>query len=258
MNDAETRPFVAFTSEAGNHYVYFRAAKRMLLCDPVVFGLAQLDPAADLSAPELREALKTTEGLEIGSLDSLDDESLLRHQRKWRLWRDTLGAVPLPQRQIISREMTPEDVEQYVASTTQVTLELTEACNMDCRYCGYGELYGDYDTRDPRRVLRRRAADGVPAHAADRRPPGAPLSARHVDLLDDHQRRPARQVRRVPRREEVRAPDQPRRQPRKQRLPGVQERKADLRHSHGQRRLVHDIQHQLRGAGLGPLRAPSF
>ena len=43
--------------------------------------------------------------------------------------------------------LTPEDVKMSLANTPQVTFEITDACNLNCTYCAYGELYADYDTR---------------------------------------------------------------------------------------------------------------
>lgn len=35
-----------------------------------------------------------------------------------------------------------------IRNLTQVTFEVTDACNLQCKYCGYGELYEGYDTRE--------------------------------------------------------------------------------------------------------------
>jgi uncharacterized protein len=43
--------------------------------------------------------------------------------------------------------LTPEDVEISLANTPQITFEITDACNLNCTYCVYGELYADYDVR---------------------------------------------------------------------------------------------------------------
>ena len=41
-----------------------------------------------------------------------------------------------------------EQVKISLANTPQVTFEVTEKCNLTCEYCGYGELYCDYDIRE--------------------------------------------------------------------------------------------------------------
>ena len=39
----------------------------------------------------------------------------------------------------------------------QLTFEVTDACNLKCKYCGYGEFYDDYDERTNRNLSIKRA-----------------------------------------------------------------------------------------------------
>lgn len=41
----------------------------------------------------------------------------------------------------------PEDVQYQLANLKQLTFEVTDACNLNCTYCGYGNFYNDYDQR---------------------------------------------------------------------------------------------------------------
>lgn len=41
----------------------------------------------------------------------------------------------------------PKQVEDFLSNTPQILFEVTDACNLDCTYCGYGSLYGNYDER---------------------------------------------------------------------------------------------------------------
>jgi uncharacterized protein len=47
-----------------------------------------------------------------------------------------------------SGRLTPQFIKKALINTRQLTFELTENCNLRCKYCGYGELYGDYGNRD--------------------------------------------------------------------------------------------------------------
>jgi len=53
--------------------------------------------------------------------------------------------------------ISPDYVKYALANTPQVTFEVTDACNLRFRYCGYGELYGDYDARENRRLSDQKA-----------------------------------------------------------------------------------------------------
>ena len=41
-----------------------------------------------------------------------------------------------------------ETIEKNVENLNQLTFEVTDACNLKCKYCGYGEFYDDYDKRE--------------------------------------------------------------------------------------------------------------
>lgn len=43
--------------------------------------------------------------------------------------------------------MKTEDIEDAIFNTHQIIFEVTDRCNLKCRYCGYGELYSNYDER---------------------------------------------------------------------------------------------------------------
>lgn len=43
--------------------------------------------------------------------------------------------------------LTGVDVKKQLANMKQLTFEVTNACNLNCKYCGYGEFYNTYDKR---------------------------------------------------------------------------------------------------------------
>src|SRR5690606_13393526 len=45
-------------------------------------------------------------------------------------------------------KISPDMILDRLANITQVTFEVTESCNFNCKYCGYGELYSDYGKRE--------------------------------------------------------------------------------------------------------------
>lgn len=40
------------------------------------------------------------------------------------------------------------DIKLSLANTPQITFEITDACNLNCTYCGYGQFYSDHDDRN--------------------------------------------------------------------------------------------------------------
>lgn len=45
-----------------------------------------------------------------------------------------------------------EFVEANFVNTPQIVFEVTDQCNLKCKYCGYGELYNNYDKRNTRKA----------------------------------------------------------------------------------------------------------
>jgi len=44
--------------------------------------------------------------------------------------------------------LNPENIIYSLANMRQLVFEVTDACNLKCKYCAYGEMYDDYDARE--------------------------------------------------------------------------------------------------------------
>ena len=42
-------------------------------------------------------------------------------------------------------DLTALDVKRQLANLKQLTFEVTNICNLNCRYCGYGDFYSTYE-----------------------------------------------------------------------------------------------------------------
>ena len=49
---------------------------------------------------------------------------------------------------MITMEITSEILEYNLQNLPQIVFEVTDACNLRCKYCGYAELYEGYDKRE--------------------------------------------------------------------------------------------------------------
>lgn len=45
-------------------------------------------------------------------------------------------------------EVTSQDIEYYLTNLKQLVFEVTDSCNLRCKYCGYADLYDGYDRRE--------------------------------------------------------------------------------------------------------------
>lgn len=52
----------------------------------------------------------------------------------------------------MQKYITPSIIRYQLANLRQLTFEITDACNLRCKYCGYGEFYEDYDKRENKKL----------------------------------------------------------------------------------------------------------
>lgn len=53
--------------------------------------------------------------------------------------------------------ITEEIVRRNIANLPHLVFEVTDACNLKCKYCAYGEFYDDYDIRQDKFLSVRTA-----------------------------------------------------------------------------------------------------
>lgn len=53
--------------------------------------------------------------------------------------------------------ITSDNVVSALANLPQLVFEVTDACNLRCKYCAYGEFYEDYDMREDKMLTAGRA-----------------------------------------------------------------------------------------------------
>lgn len=61
---------------------------------------------------------------------------------------DTRKTIPMRE----TYQYTSREVEFRVANTEQIVLEVTDGCNLNCRYCGYGDFYSGHDERTGKKM----------------------------------------------------------------------------------------------------------
>lgn len=70
------------------------------------------------------------------------------YNQKLRFWKenDLLSKDDIT----LQTEYSEELVRQNLACLRQLLIEVTDCCNLKCKYCGYGEFYSNYDKRNTR------------------------------------------------------------------------------------------------------------
>jgi uncharacterized protein len=143
------------TTEGGNNYYVSRGMSQLLLIHPVLKYMVELKEKGklkkwmiDLQADEAGESgeVKIDDGLYCSKKEALyyyrylkflEEQGYFEGAEKYEMTADRFKA---------------EDVKRTMANTLQIVFEVTEACNLNCKYCGYGELYSGFDKRENRNL----------------------------------------------------------------------------------------------------------
>jgi uncharacterized protein len=124
---------IHFFSQGGNAYIYNNRYNRINLIHPYLSSLIHFG------------------GEKIDNHFDLDEAQIKYYKQKVSYLKkfDLLTDVPA---NIHFLEMQPQDIICELANTNQVTFEVTDTCNLNCRYCGYGEFYDNYDQRSNKKM----------------------------------------------------------------------------------------------------------
>ncbi len=149
-------------SPGKNYYLYNKSRRYLGLIPAEMYALLSKEDAdqADSSSPS----------------DSVSGPDTY-YQRKIAYWKKhgLLEETPWEHRMC---EISGEDVKSALAGTLQITFEVTDGCNLKCKYCGFGEMYQDYDAREGKRIREEDALAllrslyrlwELPAYAAHRK-----------------------------------------------------------------------------------------
>lgn len=66
----------------------------------------------------------------------------------WYIYMDILDKNRSEAQINVSGRLSSDQVDHQLANIHQITFETTERCNLNCKYCGYGDFYEDYDRRE--------------------------------------------------------------------------------------------------------------
>jgi uncharacterized protein len=111
----------------------------MLLIHPVMANLLELNQ----QGVDLEKWVESgePEGVSLDNGDLITPEQLRYYINKLNFLTENEYLEPVDTATRISRRLTSEDVLSQLANCDQLTFEVTEACNLDCEYCGYGKFY---------------------------------------------------------------------------------------------------------------------
>lgn len=135
-----------FCSDGGNKYIYFPAKQMTLLAHPLLVRLIEhYYEKVDVFA-WFKTLLDRTESLREYGIFSLQEAEY--HIKLFNtLYENGFLAEIQPAKKHVFR-LTPDVIKREFANLSHVLLELTQRCNLNCSYCGYGKMYDKFESRN--------------------------------------------------------------------------------------------------------------
>jgi uncharacterized protein len=83
---------------------------------------------------------KTTDEKEISEIDKK------YYKRKYLFLKKHGYFEKVDRAKVLGGRLNESNIEQFIASTRQIIFEVTENCNLECKYCYYGDMYSNRKT----------------------------------------------------------------------------------------------------------------
>ncbi|MCI0470368.1 MAG: radical SAM peptide maturase [Candidatus Aminicenantes bacterium] len=144
-------------TKAGNNYLYNFNMNRFNLVHPIMNHLLKLaKEGADLE--KWREQLPA-DGIKIDDHTTVNKEEIDYYYQKYLLLLKGNSAINVNREEKFNGKLTEEQVFAILANTIDVIFEATDACNLKCKYCGFGDYYENYDKREKKSLDFKMAAN---------------------------------------------------------------------------------------------------
>lgn len=119
-----------FRTKSGNHYLFDKKQK--------VYSSITEEAYNVYSKIEYKNDF-------IENASDIKENSFYRNKYKWLKEHGFFCDIDTKTK--FSGRINEDIVKQQLANLKQLTFEVTDKCNLNCTYCAYGHLYGDYDQR---------------------------------------------------------------------------------------------------------------
>ncbi|MCP5050704.1 MAG: radical SAM peptide maturase, partial [bacterium] len=140
-------------SRNGNRYLLDNKQKKTLLCHPLLYFILNEEEEGHDLMRRLREMDKSGEDIiTVDGYGPASKEELRYYYQKFLMLKENGYFESLNPQGKLSRRLSAEDVKRSLANPPIITFEVTDGCSLDCKYCGYGKLYTNYDTRENKKM----------------------------------------------------------------------------------------------------------
>ncbi len=140
------QPNILFKTKQENNYLYNFNRNRFFLIHPVMDYLLRLSQKGIDMEKWVGDL--PVEGIEIEGHGTAGKEEIRYYYQKYLFFSKNNFFSEVKQREKLNGRVTKEQVYSLLSNVRQVVFEVTDRCNLKCKYCGFGEYYENYDKRE--------------------------------------------------------------------------------------------------------------
>lgn len=137
-----------FKSQKQNRYFFERKMERVHLCHPLFFYLLELNNNGIDIQNWIDNLVFDSESIDLKDVGRFSKQDINYYYRKFFYLKSNGYFTGVDQQKKLSGEIDGTVVKISLANMMGITFEVTQNCNLSCKYCCYGELYNHNDNRE--------------------------------------------------------------------------------------------------------------
>ena len=138
------KSIVTFITHSGNEYCCDINKNQILFCHPIFCYLLRLHKKKiDL----VQWMKKKSENLYIDKIGLVSPKEINYYYNKLKFFLEFDYFSDVTPKNILNKKLEPDDIKYALANTINILFEVTNSCNLKCKYCAYGDIYQDYELR---------------------------------------------------------------------------------------------------------------
>ncbi|MCK9450864.1 MAG: radical SAM peptide maturase [Bacteroidales bacterium] len=136
--------FNLFTTKH-NQYLFSFYKKHIIYMNPMVVRYIKLK---DFNATNNRSITEENQDESDSLLFKTKEKADIYYKRKFEFLKENGFFNTISNEQIIGGRLKPSDINYELSNLRALVFEITERCNLQCKYCFYGDNYHTHDSRN--------------------------------------------------------------------------------------------------------------
>jgi len=146
---------MVFKTKNRNRYLYSPTENKIIAIHPVLYDIINFKNRGI----DIKDQFKKLNGdkIKIKDYGYVSSSEIEYYYQKYLLFKENNYFKKEEVDKFINGRLTPEKIESSLHNNKDIVFEVTDACNLKCKYCAYSEYYHNYDKRDNKKLSIKKA-----------------------------------------------------------------------------------------------------